>query len=204
MVRIANKSIIIQKTSDPTRPGVDRRRGRFISKSNGTATSSRLIIPIVDHRTFRPSTNTLHRSHILSKMPCTVHVAYTAPVNPSGSSPILTRPQLWRGLQRKVTRAQDFVPVIESCKVLEEKDGGREIIREAYFKAKTENGQHVPGQEGKTVREVCRLYGPVKVCWYHTQCPERVYTRAAVTNMKGSFSRWCSESRGALSANAWA
>ena len=77
---------------------------------------------------------------------------------------MLSRARVWKGLQRKVRRAQDFVPVIEACRVLEEKDGGTVIVRESTFK-KAEEGAGVPeAQRGKVVREVCKLYEPVKVC----------------------------------------
>jgi hypothetical protein len=62
----------------------------------------------------------------------TLHLAHTSRINPSGASPILTPPQIWAGLQRKIRFAQEFVPVIESCDVLEEKDGV--VTREVVFK----------------------------------------------------------------------
>jgi hypothetical protein len=60
-----------------------------------------------------------------------INLAYTSPINPSGASPILTQPQIWAGLQRKIRFAQEFVPVIESCEVLEEDEQGvvtREVV----------------------------------------------------------------------------
>ena len=86
-----------------------------------------------------------------------IYVAYTQPINPAGGTPVLTRAQIWNGLQRKIRRAQDFVPVISGCKVLEDNDNV--VVREAYF---TIGG--VPGQSGKSVREVCKSYEPTKVC----------------------------------------
>jgi hypothetical protein len=53
----------------------------------------------------------------------TFHIAYTAPINPPSSSPTLSIPQIWTGLQRKVRHAQEFVPVMESCTVQKEEDG---------------------------------------------------------------------------------
>ena len=93
----------------------------------------------------------------------TINVAYTQAINPAGATPVLTKSQIWKGLQRKVRRAQDFVPVISGCKVLEEYDNV--IIREAYFGTK-EDGETVPGQEGKTVKETCKLFEPTKVRQY--------------------------------------
>ena len=83
-----------------------------------------------------------------------VNCAYTEQINPQGASPVLTRDQVWKGLQRKIRKAQDFVPVIESCDVLEEKEN--EVVREAHFKA-------AMGQPAHTVREVCKSYYPCKV-----------------------------------------
>lgn len=77
----------------------------------------------------------------------TIHCAYTEQINPAGASPVITRDQIWKGLQRKIRRAQDFVPIIEGCDVIEEKDN--QVIREAHFKAAL-------GNPAKTVREDCR------------------------------------------------
>ncbi|KAF2172010.1 hypothetical protein M409DRAFT_63519 [Zasmidium cellare ATCC 36951] len=84
----------------------------------------------------------------------TINCAYTEAINPAGATPVLTRDQIWKGLQRKIRKAQDFVPVIEACDVIEEKEN--EVVREAHFKA-------VQGFEKKTVREVCKSYYPTKV-----------------------------------------
>lgn len=78
-----------------------------------------------------------------------IHCAYTEPINPSGVTPILTRKQVWNGLQRKIRRAQDFVPIITGCDVLEDK--GEEVTRIAHF------------SNGKDVKEVCKSYWPTKV-----------------------------------------
>lgn len=83
-----------------------------------------------------------------------VNCAYTEKINPQGSSPVLTRDQIWKGLQRKIRKAQDFVPVIESCEVLEEKEN--EVVREAHFKA-------AGGKPAHSVKEVCKSFYPTKV-----------------------------------------
>ena len=88
----------------------------------------------------------------------TIYVAYTQQINPAGVTPVLTRAQIWAALERKVRRAQDFVPVISECKVLEDKDNV--VVREAKFITGQDG---IPGQEGKTIREVCKLYEPTKV-----------------------------------------
>lgn len=85
-----------------------------------------------------------------------VHVAYTQPINPAGASPVLTEAQIWQGLERKVRFAQEFVGAIESTDVLEERNGGKEVVRIAHFK---------PGFGGEqgAAKETCRLYEPTKV-----------------------------------------
>jgi hypothetical protein len=88
-----------------------------------------------------------------------IYCAYTQQINPVGVTPVLTRAQVWKGLQRKVRKAQDFVPIINDCKVLEDKDDV--VIREAKF---IPGPDVIPGQGGKIIREVCKLYEPVKVC----------------------------------------
>jgi hypothetical protein len=62
-----------------------------------------------------------------------IHLAHTSPINPRSSSPTLTTPQLWAGLQRKIRFAQEFVPVIESCTVVSEDDEGV-VTRDVVFK----------------------------------------------------------------------
>ncbi|KAF2833683.1 DUF1857-domain-containing protein [Ophiobolus disseminans] len=61
-----------------------------------------------------------------------IHLAYTGLINPSGASPVLTRDQVWQGLQRKIRFAQEFVPIITSCTVLT--DTPTEVTREVVFK----------------------------------------------------------------------
>ncbi|KAF3057022.1 hypothetical protein GL218_06095 [Daldinia childiae] len=91
----------------------------------------------------------------------TFNLAYTAPINPSGTSPTLTIPQIWAGLERKVRRAQDFVPIIEECNVLsEEETGNLTVIREVRFTAGQEPDS---GSGGRLVKEVCTHYPPCRV-----------------------------------------
>lgn len=78
----------------------------------------------------------------------TVHLSYTSKINKPGDSPVLSVDQVWKGLQRKVRFAQEFVPVIESCTVLEEKDDGT-VIRDVKFK----EGAGPKPQARETVRE---------------------------------------------------
>jgi hypothetical protein len=79
----------------------------------------------------------------------TLHLAYTAPINPPSTTPVLTHAQVWAGLQRKIRFAQEFVPVIASCSVLSEEDGV--VTRDVVFK---------PGVAPKEkAREVVRGFG---------------------------------------------
>ena len=62
----------------------------------------------------------------------TYYLAYTAPINPPNTTPVLTVPQVWQGLQRKIRFAQEFVSAITGCTVLEDKDGV--VTRTVTFK----------------------------------------------------------------------
>ncbi|KAI1647614.1 DUF1857-domain-containing protein [Daldinia loculata] len=94
----------------------------------------------------------------------TFNLAYTAPINPSGASPALTISQIWAGLERKVRRAQDFVPIIEECNVLSEETsqetGNLTVVREVRFAAGQEPDS---GSGGRLVKEICTHYPPCRV-----------------------------------------
>ena len=111
------------------------------------------------NRTFNDPAFNFSSNYLYIVTMVTINIAYTQAINPAGATPVLTRPQIWNGLQRKVRRAQDFVPVISGSKILEEHDNV--VIREAYF---NKEGEVVPGQEGKTIKETCKLFEPTKVC----------------------------------------
>lgn len=81
-----------------------------------------------------------------------IHVAYSQAINPPSATPVLTRSQIWKGLQRKVRSATEFVPVIVSCKVVSEE--GNVVTRDVGFKE---------GYGQPKVREVCKEYAPTKV-----------------------------------------
>ncbi|KAH6875868.1 hypothetical protein J4E91_002028 [Alternaria rosae] len=78
------------------------------------------------------------------------NIAYTSRINPAGATPLLNQTQIWAGLQRKIRFAQEFVPVIESCEVLEDKDGV--VTRDVKFK----KGMGPKDQ----AKEVVRSYWP--------------------------------------------
>ncbi|RDA83079.1 hypothetical protein CP532_2564 [Ophiocordyceps camponoti-leonardi (nom. inval.)] len=81
----------------------------------------------------------------------TIHVAATAPINPPGANPVLSEGQVWDGLQRKVRRAEEFVPLISSCVVVEER--ANVVTRKVVFAE----------DEEKAVTEVCTEYAPSRV-----------------------------------------
>ncbi|KAJ5873054.1 uncharacterized protein N7529_005407 [Penicillium soppii] len=89
----------------------------------------------------------------------TLNIAYTELVNSSDSSiPTLTRGQVWSGLKAKARRPQDFIPSFDDSRVIEERDNGSYIVREAHVAADLRESP----MAGKWTREECRLHEPVK------------------------------------------
>jgi hypothetical protein len=78
------------------------------------------------------------------------HISYTTLINPPTANPTLTRPQVWTGLQRKIRHAEEFVPVITSCKVLLDAEDGV-VTRQVKF-----DDGGTPAQ----VMELVRSYWP--------------------------------------------
>ncbi|KAH8811304.1 hypothetical protein F5884DRAFT_781741 [Xylogone sp. PMI_703] len=53
--------------------------------------------------------------------PMSNNIAFTAPINPPGATPVLTRSQIWAGLLLKIRSGETFVPnAIESTTVVTE------------------------------------------------------------------------------------
>ncbi len=97
-----------------------------------------------------------------------INVAYTAPVNPAGASPVLSQSSLWEGLRRKVRSAQEFVPMIKSCDVLWEgrteaesgsNNDNERVIRQVTFAP----GEGPKAKTGGPVKEVCVHYPPYRI-----------------------------------------
>ncbi|EPS30784.1 hypothetical protein PDE_05736 [Penicillium oxalicum 114-2] len=90
-------------------------------------------------------------------MSTTNNLAYTAPVNPSHTTPQITASQLWNGLLLKSRSAQTFVGgAILSTTVLDEsvnEEGNLVINREVVFRASPEK----PVAEKVTAYEPCRV-----------------------------------------------
>jgi hypothetical protein len=82
----------------------------------------------------------------------TIHLAYTAPINPPDASPVLTQAHVFAGMRRKVRKAHEFVPVITDCEVLSEE--GNVVTRKVQFR---------PGGGPGLVTEVCTEYAPARV-----------------------------------------
>ncbi|KAK3319856.1 hypothetical protein B0T19DRAFT_478898 [Cercophora scortea] len=90
-----------------------------------------------------------------------LNLGYTAPINRSGQSPVLTTPQVWAGLQRKVRHGNEFVPLIVHCEVQSEEvsaSGEETITRIIKFKPGAG-----PKADNEPVKEVCKLYAPCRV-----------------------------------------
>lgn len=85
-----------------------------------------------------------------------VHLAWTSPINPTGATPILTRAQIWKGLERKVRHAEEFVGgAISSTEVIEETEdekGYEMVVRDVMF-----------SETKQKTREYCVLYPCMKV-----------------------------------------
>ncbi|EAW11910.1 SRPBCC family protein [Aspergillus clavatus NRRL 1] len=96
----------------------------------------------------------------------TLNISYTEPVNPPDPSiQKLTSKQVWNGLVLKIRRPQEFIPAIDECRVVEERDNGSYILREAHVAANLERSP----MAGKYVREECRLHEPT---WTHFTLPD--------------------------------
>lgn len=68
----------------------------------------------------------------------TNNIAFTAPVNPPGSTPVLTRDQIWAGFLIKIRSAETFVPAgIQSTSVISQsidQNGNPVTVREVIFR----------------------------------------------------------------------
>ncbi|UKZ74693.1 hypothetical protein TrVFT333_002363 [Trichoderma virens FT-333] len=69
----------------------------------------------------------------------TNNIAFTAPINPVGASPVLKREQIWAGLLLKIRSAETFVPqAIQSTTVISESTdastGNPATVREVVFR----------------------------------------------------------------------
>lgn len=75
-------------------------------------------------------------------------LAYTMPVNPEGTTPKLTREQMWRGLEMKAENALPFVKGMTKCDVISRE--GNTLLREVEF-------------AGDTHKELITFHAPVQV-----------------------------------------
>ncbi|KAH7234872.1 uncharacterized protein BKA55DRAFT_679617 [Fusarium redolens] len=88
-----------------------------------------------------------------------INLAFSAPINPSGVSPILSEAQVWNGLQRKVRKAHEFVAPILECEVLseEEIETGTKVVRQVTF------DKDARGDHDTIVKEVVYEFAPSRV-----------------------------------------
>ena len=89
-------------------------------------------------------------------MPAANYVAFTAPINPSGASPVLTRSQVWSCLKVKITSGETFVgAAISNTSVLKTgtTEGGQKYTdREVTFR-----------EGNRKVKEHCIAFPQMKV-----------------------------------------
>lgn len=75
-------------------------------------------------------------------------LSHSVPINPPGASPVLTREQVWRGLEMKAENAMPFVNGMTKCEVVERV--GNTLLRDITF-------------AGSDHREKITFYAPVQV-----------------------------------------
>ncbi|SPJ74187.1 uncharacterized protein FTOL_03917 [Fusarium torulosum] len=88
-----------------------------------------------------------------------INLAYSAPINPSGATPVLTEAQIWNGLKRKVHHADEFVAPIIDCHVISEEqtETGTKVTREVRFDKGTR------GDQSELVKEIVYEFEPSRV-----------------------------------------
>ena len=90
-------------------------------------------------------------------MSSTNNIAFTAPINPPGTTPVLTTEQIWNGLLLKIRSAETFVPAaIQSTKVISDSvdpsTGNPITVREVLFR-----------ETQKTVQETVTAFEATRV-----------------------------------------
>ncbi|CRL23862.1 Protein of unknown function DUF1857 [Penicillium camemberti] len=90
-------------------------------------------------------------------MSSTNNIAFTAPINPPGATPVVTPEQIWNGLLLKIRSAETFVPgAIQSTKVVSESvdpsTGNPVTVREVLFR-----------ETQKIVQETVTTFKPTRV-----------------------------------------
>jgi hypothetical protein len=108
-----------------------------------------------------PTPRNIHQLVHAADIMTVFNLAFTAPINPEGATPVLSQSQVWSGLQRKVRRAYEFVPIITACEVVSETtnpEGNLTIVRKATFKKEVHGGKGT-----YDAQEECVLYEPTRV-----------------------------------------
>ncbi|KAJ9487109.1 hypothetical protein VN97_g6216 [Penicillium thymicola] len=85
------------------------------------------------------------------------NVAFTAPINPPGATPVVTPEQIWNGLLLKIRSAETFVPgAIQSTKVISDyvdsSTGKPVTVREVLFR-----------ETQKIVQETVTTFKPTRI-----------------------------------------
>ena len=78
-----------------------------------------------------------------------IYAARTLPVNPPDAPFVLKRDLLWKGLQRKIRHADEFVLAIKKCTVVS--DENNVVVRDCVFEQ--------PNGEIKNLKEEVKSYG---------------------------------------------
>lgn len=88
-----------------------------------------------------------------------INLAYSAPINPTGATPVLTEAQIWNGLKHKVRHANEFVAPIIECHVVSEEqtETGTKVTREVKFEKGTR------GNQNELVKEIVYEFEPSRV-----------------------------------------
>ncbi|XEV02946.1 hypothetical protein FSHL1_008233 [Fusarium sambucinum] len=88
-----------------------------------------------------------------------INIAYSAPINLPDVTPVLTEAQVWKGLQRKVRKAHEFVAPILSCEVIneEETETGTKVTRQVTF------DKDARGDADAVVKEIVYEFAPSRV-----------------------------------------
>ena len=100
-----------------------------------------------------------------------IHIVHTAPINPPGSSPRITRAQAWAGLARKARHPEEFVPVVAGCEILRDTASSSPGTDPFHPLSATANDQEIecivhfkPGvPHAMQIRETCTLRAPCRL-----------------------------------------
>ena len=99
-------------------------------------------------------------------------VSLSIDVNPPGTTPLLTREQVWAGLVMKAENAVPFVPGMTKCAVVESQ--GDTFLREAVY-------------NGETLREKVTVTAPVQVLFERDGDPAAGWITNVISDYDGAL-----------------